>query len=65
VRVVVRLRVVEVTYEEVGDGADEEKEQNHDDQPRYSEAPIGTSVEDTSKTRTVAGTEWSRGTDVT
>jgi hypothetical protein len=31
VRVVVRLHVVEVTYDEVGDGADEEKEQNHDD----------------------------------
>jgi hypothetical protein len=45
VRVVVRLRVVEVTYDEVGDRADEEKKQDHDDQPRYAGSPVGTAEE--------------------
>ena len=62
VRVVVRLRVVEVTYDEVGDSADEEKEQDHDDQPRYAEAPVGTAVEHSANL--ASGTEWSQGTDV-
>jgi hypothetical protein len=45
VRVMVRLRVVEVTYDHVGDHTDEEKKQDHDDHPRYAEVPVGTAEE--------------------
>ena len=56
-----RLRAVEVADDEVGDRADDEQEQEHDDQP--SEAPSGTSVEETLETGT-SGTEWPEGTDL-
>ena len=42
VRVTMRLRVIELADDAVRDRRDDNKEQNHDDQPRYSGTPEGT-----------------------
>src|SRR5271154_1321374 len=53
----VRLRAIEVADDQVRDATEEEKKQDHDDQPRYSEAPVGTPYECPANELTTAGTE--------
>jgi hypothetical protein len=61
VRVVVRLGVVEVTDDHVGDRTDEKQKKKHEYQPRYPEARVGTSAKKPADDATSPGTE---GTDV-
>jgi hypothetical protein len=64
VGVVVGLRTVEVANDQIRERANEEKEQDHDDQPRYSEAHVGASVEEPTEGRTAARAEGSVRSDV-
>src|ERR1700722_2340921 len=62
IAVMVHLGVIEVTDDEVRDRADDDEKQNHDDEPRYSEAQVWTSVKDAAPEGTWA--TWTEGSDV-